>query len=60
MKLATGTNKLAAVEGDVENGMMQAGQSLLPLRKIEPVQDIIGSIMKEARDTLARAKDIQC
>ena len=60
MKLATGTNKLAAVEGDVENGMMQAGQSLLPLKKIEPVQDIIGSIMKEARDTLARAKDIQC
>ncbi len=27
-KLATGTNRLAAVEGDVVNGMMQAGQSL--------------------------------
>lgn len=28
LKMATGTNKLAAVDGDVENGMVQAGQSL--------------------------------
>ena len=41
-------------------GFFKAGQSLLPLRKIEPVQDIIGSIMKEARETLGRAKEIQC
>ena len=27
IRMATGTNKLAAVEGDVVNGMMQAGQS---------------------------------
>lgn len=31
--MATGTNKLAAVEGDVVNGMMQAGQSLTVLQK---------------------------
>ena len=30
IKLATGTNRLAAVDGDVENGMVQAGQTLLP------------------------------
>ena len=59
IKLATGTNKLAAVDGDVENGMMQAGQSLLPLKKIEPVQKIMEDIMKQAKDTLAAAAAIQ-
>lgn len=33
IRMATGTNKLAAVEGDVVNGMMQAGQSLTVLQK---------------------------
>lgn len=56
---ATGTNKLAAVEGDVENGMMQAGQSLTPLKKVEPMADIIESIMAEARETLANASAIK-
>ena len=55
---ATGTNKLAAVDGDTENGMMQAGQSLLPLKKIEPVKDIIENIMSEAKQTLAAVKEI--
>ena len=56
---ATGTNKLAAVDGDVENGMMQAGQSLTMLKKIEPMKDIIESIMSEARDALAKAATIK-
>lgn len=56
---ATGTNKLAAVDGDVENGMMQAGQSLTPLKKIEPMKDIIESLMTEARETLAKAAEIK-
>ena len=56
---AAGTNKLAAVDGDTENGMMQAGQSLIPLKKIEPVQSIVEGIMKEARTTLAGAASIQ-
>ena len=59
IKRATGTNKLAAVDGDVENGMMQAGQSLLPLKKIEPVKAIIEGIVKEARETLANAGKIE-
>ena len=59
IKRATGTNKLAAVDGDVENGMMQAGQSLLSLRKIEPVRDIVESIVKEARETLEKAASIK-
>lgn len=57
-RLATGTNRLAAVEGDVENGMVQAGQSLLPLRRIEPVRDIITSIVDEATRLLKNAPSL--
>lgn len=59
IRLATGTNRLAAVDGDVENGMILAGQSLLPLKKIEPVRQIIDDIVKEARCTLAKAQEIE-
>ena len=59
IKRATGTNKLAAVDGDVENGMMQAGQSLLPLKQIEPIGVIIEGMVKEARETLAKASKIE-
>ena len=55
---ATGTNKLAAVDGDVVNGMMQAGETLTLLRKVEPVKTIIDDIVREARETLARAQSI--
>ena len=55
---ATGTNKLAAVDGDVVNGMMQAGETLTLLRRVEPVKTIIDDIVREARETLARAQSI--
>ena len=45
---ATGTNKLAAVEGDV----------VTLLRKVEPVKTIIDDIVREARETLAHAQSI--
>lgn len=57
--MATGTNKLAAVEGDVVNGMMQAGQSLTVLQKVEPVATIIEDIMKQAHETLSAAATIK-
>lgn len=59
IKLATGTNKLAAVDGDVDHGMVQAGESLITLQKIEPAADIIESIIKEARETLKKAEQLQ-
>ena len=59
IRMATGTNKLAAVEGDVVNGMMQAGQSLTGLQKVEPVATIIEDIMKQARETLSAAATIK-
>lgn len=59
IRMATGTNKLAAVEGDVVNGMMQAGQSLTVLQKVEPVATIIEDIMKQARETLSASATIK-
>lgn len=59
IKLATGTNRLAAVDGDVENGMVQAGQTLLALKKVEPAKVIIDTIIAEAKETLAKAQKIQ-
>lgn len=59
IRMAIGTNKLAAVEGDVVNGMMQAGQSLTVLQKVEPVATIIEDIMKQARETLSAAATIK-
>ncbi|WP_260162443.1 nitronate monooxygenase [Pectinatus brassicae] len=58
IKMATGTNKLAAVEGDVEHGMVQAGQSLLPLNKIEPAKDIIETLIIETKAALNKAQNI--
>ena len=57
-RLATGTNRLAAVEGDVENGMVQAGQSLLPLTKIEPAKNIIENIVAQAKQVLAKIPEL--
>ncbi|MBU2701571.1 enoyl-[acyl-carrier protein] reductase II [Sporomusaceae bacterium BoRhaA] len=57
-KLATGTNRLAAVDGDVVNGMMQAGQSLLGLKKIEPADQIVKNLMEEAKEVLAGAGNL--
>lgn len=57
-KLATGTNKLAAVEGDMENGMIQAGQSLLPLKQLEPVRTILERIISETEEVLGSASNL--
>ena len=56
--LATGTNRMAAVEGDVENGLVQVGQSLAPLKEIKPVLAVIEAIMAETREKLANAAKI--
>ncbi|SHJ77201.1 nitronate monooxygenase [Propionispora hippei] len=58
-KLAAGTNRKAAIDGDVVNGMVQAGQSLLPLKKIDPVKAIIEDIITQARQVLTDAAKIK-
>lgn len=56
--LATGTNKLAAVDGDVENGLVQVGQSLNVLNDIKPAKDVIEEIVAQAKEVLAGASNI--
>ncbi len=58
LRLAVGTNRLAAVDGDVENGMVLAGQTLCPLNRIMPTKDIIEELMQETVDVLQKATDI--
>ena len=56
--LATGTNKLASVDGDIVAGSMQAGQSLCRVNKIQPCAEIIEEIMAEVREILTNAHKI--
>jgi len=54
-QLATGTSRLSAVEGDIANGSVFAGQSLVRLKSIRPVREIIESIYNEAVEVLNKA-----
>lgn len=54
-KFASGRNRLASVQGDVENGSVQAGQSLTVLKEIKPVKRIIEDIVQEAVENLKKA-----
>lgn len=53
--LATGTSKLAAVDGDIENGLVQVGQSLNQLKEIKSAQTLVNEIMAEATQLLSSA-----
>ncbi|KKM10062.1 2-nitropropane dioxygenase [Clostridiales bacterium PH28_bin88] len=57
-QLAQGTNRLAAVEGDVENGSVQVGQSLSVLKEVKSVNEVIEELMEQARQTLESASKI--
>lgn len=57
-ELATGTSRLAAVEGDIENGLVQVGQSLAPLNAIKPVHELVEALMAEAVRILNRAPEL--
>ena len=53
--LAIGTNKMSAVDGDVENGAVQVGQSLTNLNKIQPVAKVIEELIAETIKILTTA-----
>ncbi|WP_251424187.1 nitronate monooxygenase [Veillonella agrestimuris] len=55
-QMAKGTNKLAAVDGDVVNGAVQVGQGLNRLTKIEPARFIIQEVTHEAIMEIRKAK----
>lgn len=46
IELVTGTSRKAPIEGDVEWGMVQAGQSLMAIKDIKSVQEIIDEIVQ--------------
>ena len=58
-KLATGTNRMGAVEGDVKRGAILVGQSLNVLKDILPCKEVIERLISEAKTTLTKAKDIE-
>lgn len=57
-EISKGTNRIGVVEGEVEKGIIQVGQSLVPLDKVESASDIVDGLMREARETLIRASNI--
>lgn len=58
-KLATGTNRMGSVEGDIKRGVVQVGQSLNVLKDILPCKEVIERMISEAKATLSKAKDIE-
>lgn len=57
--MATGTNRLAAIDGDTVNGLVQVGQSLCVLKDIAPCREVVEQLVHEARAALARAVRIE-
>ena len=49
-----GALRRAAIDGDVENGSLMAGQSVGMLKEEEPVADIIAKLMAQSEDALTR------
>lgn len=57
IQLVTGTNRLAAKDGDTVNGYVQVGQSLNVLTDIVSCQQVIDRIVQETNATLAEAAE---
>lgn len=57
-QLATGTNYKAAIEGDMDWGSIQAGQSVTVLKGIRPAKEIIDDFVQEATAILRKAPNL--
>lgn len=55
-QLTQGSFERAVLDGDMETGSLMTGQIVGLIQKIEPVQQIIETIMKEAVDVLSNLK----
>ena len=58
LDLIIGTNKKASQFGDIENGLVLAGQSLSPIKSIQSCQEIIDEIILDAKKTLSDLKNL--
>ena len=54
--MAIGTNKKAAVDGDIVDGVVQVGQGLNRLTAIEPAKTIVESVVAEAKEAIKKAQ----
>ena len=59
MAMGTGTLRRGLIEGDVENGTVMCTQAVARLNEILPVKIVMENLIAEAKETLARAKDIE-
>lgn len=55
-KMSQGTNRRAAIDGDVVNGAVQVGQALNRLVAIEPAHTIVQTVMNEAIMSIRKAQ----
>jgi len=55
-QLSIGTSRLASIDGDIENGLIQVGQSLNLLNEIKSTKAIMEELIKEAELTLIKEK----
>lgn len=59
-KLGSGRYPLAAVDGDMENGSILAGQISGLVKKVQKSSEIVDEIMAEARAILKQMGDLPC
>ncbi|MDD4803308.1 MAG: nitronate monooxygenase [Syntrophomonas sp.] len=57
-KMLTGMNMAAAMDGDVENGLIYVGQSLTHLNKIQHVDEVIQELVSDTVNILTYAPNI--
>ena len=58
MELGTGTSRIGMKDGDTVNGSIMVGESLAVLNDVLPCKDVVERIVREAKETLAKAAEI--
>lgn len=56
MRIATGTNRMGIVEGDIENGEVMVGQALNVLNEVLSCQEIMDKLMSECQTAIKRVQ----
>ena len=53
-----GSLRKAVIDGDIHNGSLMAGQSVSLVKKIQPVNEIICEIVKQAEEQITNEQRI--
>lgn len=56
--MAVGTNRKAAIEGDIDHGFVSAGMSLNNLTRVQPTEEIMEEIVSETEQVLSKAASL--